>query len=70
MALGSRIALAINFQKKISNLCDLISVHQRLTDRQMDGQKDDMRWQDRALHYSASDGKKITFWRREFIAEL
>jgi len=28
------------------------------TDRQTDKQTDDMRWQDRALHYSASRGKK------------
>jgi len=30
------------------------------TDRQTDGQTDDMRSQDRALHYCASRGKKYT----------
>jgi len=34
----------------------VVMIHQR--HRQTDGQTDDMRSQDRALHYSASCGKK------------
>ena len=38
-----------------------------VTDRRTDGQTDDMRSQDRALHYSASRGKNSTFYHTALV---
>jgi len=46
----------VQLVSKISNLCGADPPTSQ-TDGQTDGQTDDMRWQDRAMHYSASRGK-------------
>jgi len=49
--------------RAVKRLCVCVCGHDppmSQMDRQTDGQTDDMRSQDRALHYSASCGKKTT----------
>jgi len=50
--------LCVKLVAKISNLC-CPEPPTLQTDRQTDGRTDDMRSQDRPLHYSASRGKKL-----------
>jgi len=52
--------VSVQLLSKISNLCGPdppTSQTDGQTDRQTDRQTDDMRWQDRAMHHSASRGK-------------
>jgi len=58
------IVRAISFQ----DFQPMWSWSTNVTDRQTDGQTDDTRSQDRALHYSASRGKNYTC--RFFSAKL
>jgi len=51
--------MSVQLVSKIANLCGPNSPTLR-TDGWTDGQTDDMRWQDRAMHYSASRGNETS----------